>query len=96
MARNDWIYIDGYRACAVACLGWFKALSVRPPWLLSAEFEFALHDVNDNGKLDENWLGKPVEGYGFSNNAATIRYSCSRSGHFVTRLTAVHRSHSCT
>src|ERR1700722_13990923 len=29
----------------------------------------AFHDVNDNGKLDENWLGKPTEGYGFSNNA---------------------------
>lgn len=29
----------------------------------------AFHDVNDNGKLDENWLGVPTEGYGFSNNA---------------------------
>jgi uncharacterized protein (DUF2141 family) len=26
------------------------------------------HDVNDVGKLTENWLGKPTECYGFSNN----------------------------
>lgn len=30
------------------------------------------HDANDNGKLDENWLGKPTEGYGFSNNAESF------------------------
>jgi len=27
------------------------------------------HDENDIGKLTENWLGEPTEGYGFSNNA---------------------------
>ncbi|MGO9758789.1 MAG: DUF2141 domain-containing protein [Roseiarcus sp.] len=27
------------------------------------------HDENDNGKLDENALGLPAEGYGFSNDA---------------------------
>jgi len=27
------------------------------------------HDENDNGKLDKNFLGVPIEGYGFSNNA---------------------------
>ena len=27
------------------------------------------HDENDSGKLTENWLGEPTEGYGFSNNA---------------------------
>lgn len=26
------------------------------------------HDKNDVGKLTENWLGKPTECYGFSNN----------------------------
>jgi len=26
------------------------------------------HDENMNGKLDTNWVGIPVEGYGFSNN----------------------------
>lgn len=28
----------------------------------------ALHDENENGKLDRNWLGAPTEGYGASNN----------------------------
>jgi len=27
-----------------------------------------IHDENDNGKLDKNFLGIPKEGYGFSNN----------------------------
>jgi uncharacterized protein (DUF2141 family) len=27
------------------------------------------HDENDNGKLDKNFWGVPLEGYGFSNNA---------------------------
>ncbi len=27
------------------------------------------HDENDNGKLEQNLFGMPVEGYGFSNNA---------------------------
>jgi len=26
------------------------------------------HDENESGKLDTNLLGKPIEGYGFSNN----------------------------
>jgi uncharacterized protein (DUF2141 family) len=26
------------------------------------------HDENNNGKFDENWMGMPLEGYGFSNN----------------------------
>jgi uncharacterized protein (DUF2141 family) len=28
-----------------------------------------VHDENMNGKLDTNWLGRPKEGYGFSNDA---------------------------
>lgn len=27
------------------------------------------HDANDNGRLDRNLFGAPVEGYGFSNDA---------------------------
>ena len=44
----------------------------------SAEFSFkirpgiyaiaALHDENLNGKMDKTWYGKPVEGFGSSNN----------------------------
>ncbi|WP_282295392.1 MULTISPECIES: DUF2141 domain-containing protein [unclassified Stenotrophomonas] len=30
-------------------------------------------DENDNGKLDTNMLGVPVEGYGFSNNPQVMR-----------------------
>ncbi len=28
-----------------------------------------MHDANDNGSLDRNFIGIPSEGYGFSNNA---------------------------
>ena len=28
-----------------------------------------IHDENDNGRLDENAMGAPTEGYGFGNNA---------------------------
>ncbi|WP_164274764.1 DUF2141 domain-containing protein [Stenotrophomonas sp. B1-1] len=31
------------------------------------------HDENDNGKLDTNLVGMPVEGYGFSNNPNVMR-----------------------
>jgi len=30
------------------------------------------HDENENGKLDKNFLGMPIEGYGFSNNIRPI------------------------
>jgi uncharacterized protein (DUF2141 family) len=29
---------------------------------------FVFHDVNENNKLDRNWLGIPKEGYGASRN----------------------------
>ena len=32
-----------------------------------------MHDENDNGKLDTNFMGLPVEGYGFSNNPQVMR-----------------------
>ena len=32
-----------------------------------------MHDENDNGKLDTNLVGMPVEGYGFSNNPRVMR-----------------------
>lgn len=31
-----------------------------------------VHDENMNGKLDVNWLGLPIEGYGFSNDASAL------------------------
>ncbi|HEY0229791.1 MAG TPA: DUF2141 domain-containing protein [Dokdonella sp.] len=32
-----------------------------------------MHDENDNGKLDVNFMGMPIEGYGFSNNPQLLR-----------------------
>lgn len=32
-----------------------------------------VHDENGNGKLDTNFMGMPVEGYGFSNNPRVMR-----------------------
>ena len=32
-----------------------------------------IHDENDNGKLDANFMGMPTEGYGFSNNPVVLR-----------------------
>lgn len=32
-----------------------------------------MHDENDNGKLDSNFMGIPIEGYGFSNNPQVMR-----------------------
>lgn len=31
-----------------------------------------IHDENMNGKLETNWLGIPIEGYGFSNDAKGV------------------------
>ena len=31
-----------------------------------------LHDENDNAKMDFNFLGMPLEGYGFSNDASAL------------------------
>ena len=50
----------------------------------SVEFSFAdlpsgtyavsvMHDENGNGSLDSNFLGMPVEGYGFSNDPRVMR-----------------------
>jgi len=32
-----------------------------------------MHDENDNGKVDANFMGIPTEGYGFSNNPQVMR-----------------------
>lgn len=32
-----------------------------------------IHDENDNGKLDTNFMGMPTEGYGFSNDPKVMR-----------------------
>jgi uncharacterized protein (DUF2141 family) len=30
------------------------------------------HDANSNKKFDRNWVGLPIEGYGFSNNPKIV------------------------
>lgn len=49
-----------------------------------------LHDENDNGQLDTNWLGIPDEGYGASNNKLH-RFSAPTfdESRFVVAKTAV-------
>lgn len=32
-----------------------------------------MHDQNGNGELDSNFMGMPIEGYGFSNNPEVMR-----------------------
>jgi uncharacterized protein (DUF2141 family) len=32
-----------------------------------------MHDENGNNKLDTNFVGMPIEGYGFSNNPTALR-----------------------
>lgn len=32
-----------------------------------------MHDQNGNGRLDSNFLGRPIEGYGYSNNPQVMR-----------------------
>ncbi len=55
-----------------------------PPSGDSARFRFSdlkpgryavaiTHDENNNGKLDSNMIGMPLEGYGFSNNPRVMR-----------------------
>jgi uncharacterized protein (DUF2141 family) len=41
------------------------------PGLPAGEYAaVAYHDENNNGKFDTNWMGLPLEGYGFSNNVS--------------------------
>lgn len=43
--------------------------TVQIPDLPSGRYAVALiHDVNENMKLDKNWIGKPQEKWGMSNN----------------------------
>jgi uncharacterized protein (DUF2141 family) len=50
------------------------ALTLRFPGLADGAYAVqVMHDENGNGKLDANFLGMPVEGYGFSNNPQVMR-----------------------
>lgn len=41
-----------------------------------------LHDANDNGEMDKNFLGIPSEGYGFSNNPRVMRRATFEEARF--------------
>lgn len=46
-----------------------NSIEINFPELVDGQYAIKLlHDENDNGKLDTNFVGIPTEGYGFSNN----------------------------
>ncbi len=48
-------------------------VTIKIPNLRAGEYAVAvLHDVNNNHKLDRNWLGKPTEQWGLSNNPHAV------------------------
>ena len=59
--RGQMVRIAGGRAAVT-----FRDL---PPGVYAVA---VLHDENDNEKMDFNFLGMPLEGYGFSNDAAAL------------------------
>lgn len=42
-----------------------------------------MHDENDNGTLDKNFIGMPTEGYGFSNNPDVMRRATFEEARFA-------------
>ena len=51
-----------------------ERMTLRFPDLAPGSYAvLVMHDENGNGKLDANFLGMPVEGYGFSNNPKVMR-----------------------
>jgi uncharacterized protein (DUF2141 family) len=46
-----------------------------------------MHDENDNGKLDTNYLGMPIEGYGFSNDPKVMRRATFDEAKFAVGAT---------
>ncbi|HLI63123.1 MAG TPA: DUF2141 domain-containing protein [Terriglobales bacterium] len=48
-------------------------MTIKVPNLAAGEYAVAvLHDVNNNHKLDRNWLNKPTEQWGLSNNPHAV------------------------
>lgn len=41
-----------------------------------------MHDENGNGKLDQNLIGMPTEGYGYSNNPRVMRAATFEEARF--------------
>jgi len=73
-----------------------KKLSIDFSELAEGDYAIKLfHDENNNGKLDTNLVGMPVEGYGFSNNAGRFGPASYTDARFAvngsTELTIVLR-----
>jgi uncharacterized protein (DUF2141 family) len=43
----------------------------------------AFHDENHDGEFNQNWLGLPKEGFGFSNNPSTLRKPTFNDAKFI-------------
>jgi len=49
----------------------------------------AFHDENHDGEFNQNWLGLPKEGFGFSNNPGTLRKPAFNDAKFSVDQPAV-------
>jgi uncharacterized protein (DUF2141 family) len=61
------------------------------------EYAFAfMHDEDDDGQLDRDWIGIPQEGFGFSNDAAPAlgppSFDSARFAHAASDTTIVVRA----
>src|SRR5262249_25479065 len=65
--RNDPERVAGVALRATCMPPCLVALSGLPPGRYAV---IAFHDLNGNGRLDKNLIGKPTEPYVFSNNAS--------------------------
>lgn len=73
-----------------------KLLTIDFPELTDGDYAIKLfHDENNNGELDTNLVGMPIEGYGFSNNAGRFGPASYADARFAvngsTELTIVLR-----
>ena len=50
----------------------------------------AFHDENRDGNINQNWLGMPKEGFGFSNNPRTLRKPAFNDAKFVVDQSLIH------
>jgi len=50
----------------------------------------AFHDENQDGDFNQNWLGMPKEGFGFSDNPGTLRKPVFDDAKFIVGQPVVH------
>lgn len=60
------------------------AATIAFPGLAPGDYAvMVMHDENDNGTLDKNFIGMPTEGYGFSNNPDVMRRATFEEARFT-------------